>query len=464
MGFEKEYASYEPLRRILSSEKVKMLQDRLRLRERSQDDSERESDENLIVRKLDLLPSQFRPDFIIAIDGSYQSVPIINGFPGAELGYITLASVLISQDLVRRLADEDIIDPKKFRDTERASTIETVVPGCNVVLSGERSPKSSMRRILFEELKQNTVFTGGESLLETYEELLKIKIEEEERRRGVRRPQSPIEDVDQDMTYGYGEYECQHSGMPLYSTDATRLHELLNPSGTCGEMYGQIMSMLEKLWLVHILRAFEDRDWLDVLQRVAFVMDGPLACFSTWSWLNKPIIKEIRRINRKYKEKCGGEDLLIIGIEKSGTFFEHFKALDTSPSGAPGQFPACAAFLLTDDYIKKNIIFSQSNKLYGEDTYFGRKIFYKTMNGYMIVVVVATFSDYQQDLTTANLDQFPRMYDLMDHIDSMVSSRYPNSISPLISAHAEAAVPLNLGRRIFDKIAQEIRESSCRQS
>lgn len=262
------------------------------------------------------------------------------------------------------------------------------------------------------------------------------------------------------MTYGVGEYKCPHTGRPLYSVDAMRLHELLNTGGTSGEMYGQVMSMFEKLWLVHILRAFEKRGWLPILQRVAFIMDGPLACFSTWSWLNKPIISELSRINELQK-KISGKDLLIIGIEKSGTFYNHFDEIDTTVDGTSDKFPNQAAFLLSDGYIKRNIVFSEGSKhQYGEDIYFGRKLFYKTKTGYKVVPVIATFDKYQQDLTTANPDQFPRLADLMNLLDELVSSRYPNSVSPLVSAHAEAAIPLNLGKRIFEDIAREIREKS----
>ena len=47
----------------------------------------------------------------------------------------------------------------------------------------------------------------------------------------------------------------------------------------------------------------------------------------------------------------------------------------------------------------------------------------------------------------------------MNLLDMLVSSRHPNSVSPLISAHAEAAIPLNLGKRIFEDIAREIRDN-----
>jgi hypothetical protein len=45
-------------------------------------------------------------------------------------------------------------------------------------------------------------------------------------------------------------------------------------------------------------------------------------------------------------------------------------------------------FLPTDDYIKQRVIFSDSAKRYGTDTYFGRKFFYKTQSGARIVANV----------------------------------------------------------------------------
>lgn len=457
MGFENEFASYEPLRRILDSPKVQKLQDRLKVR--SFNDSEvRENLKQLLVKKSDL-PSEFIPDYIIAIDGSYHPAKAQNGFPGAEFGYITISAVLILEKAVRELATKEFIDPKTFRETEKASTIDTVIPGCNVIISSENSAKSSMRRALFEELQNTRAFEEGETLLETYEYLFQLK-QDSDKKSGKRRlPQSPIDGVDQEMAYGFGQYSCLQSKERLYSSDALRLHELMNPGGTNGEMYGQIMSMLEKLWLVHILRSFEKKDWLNILDRVTFVIDGPLACFSTWSWLNKSIISELRRINElQKKQTC--RDILIFGIEKSGTFYNHFEEIDTKVDGTTDRFPTQSAFLLSDDYIKKNIIFSESKKIYGTDTYFGRKLFYKTKTGYRIVPVLAFFNDYEQDIRTANLDQFPRLGALMNVLDEMVSSRYPNSVSPLVSAHAEAAIPLNLGKRIFDDIAREMRDKS----
>jgi hypothetical protein len=160
------------------------------------------------------------------------------------------------------------------------------------------------------------------------------------------------------------------------------------------------------------------------------------------------------------QKRINGQDLLIIGIEKSGTFFNHFIDIDTTKDGKTDKFPKQSALLLDDSYIKRNIIFSESTKPYGQDTYFGRKLFYKTASGQKLVPVVACFNDFQRNLSTAEPNQFSRLADVMNLLDRLVSNRYPNSVSPLVSAHAEAAIPLNLGKRIFEDIAREIREKS----
>ena len=452
MGFEGEFASYEPLRRLRESEKVEALEKRFKIRQRNEDT---ENFESTITKKSDLLESTTQPDLVLAIDGSFQTVKAENGFPGAEYGYITVASVLLNLKKMNELEKEDFIEPKTFRETENASTIESVFPGCNVILDNEKNAKSSLRRALFEELKSNKIFSECETLLETYEYLFKIKREKFNKEL---LPKSPIEGYEnKDMLYDYGEYICPYSGEPLFSTDALRLHELLNPSGSSGEMFGQIMSTLEKLWLVHILRSFEQKEWLPTLRRVAFIMDGALAVFSTSSWLTKVISDEISRINELQK-RINKQDLLIIGMEKSGTFFNHFIDIDTTKDGISDKFPKQSALLLDDNYIKHNIIFSESTKPYGQDTYFGRKLFYKTASGQKLVPVIAYFNDVQRDMSTAYPDQFSRLADVMNLLDKLVSSRYPNSVSPLVSAHAEAAIPLNLGKRIFEDIAREIRE------
>lgn len=448
MPFENEFAKIEPLRRIVESEKVKNIQGRYKLRELSDDELELKT-----IPATDLQASDWQPDMVIAIDGSHMEVPAKNGFPNAEIGYVAVASVLTFIDKIRELDKQEFIDPVELRKAEKTESFDSVFPGCNVILDSELTSMASMRKAVYEEFKNYKVFADGESLLDTYEVLFKHK-------RVVadsRKPKCPIDDFDckKDLVYNDGVYKCDCGEYELYSTDALRLHELMNPLGSNGEMFGQIMFTLEKLLLIHILRSFEKNNWLDTLKRIAFILDGPLAVFSTASWLTKSITVELNRINEIAKKK-NGQDILILGVEKTGTFVNHFEEIDRKETGEPDRIPNQSVFLLYHSYIKDKIIFSKSDKHYGIDTYFGRKFFYKTKTGQRLVGTVAFFNDYQKNLETAHINQFPRIADAISLLDQLASSRYPNAITPLSSAHSEASIPLNLGKRILETIAKEL--------
>jgi hypothetical protein len=356
---------------------------------------------------------------------------------------------------VRALEDEKFIDPKKFRETEQPTSIDSLFVGCNVVLQGEESAKSSMRKILYTELEKCRVFVNTETLLDTYQALLK------DRTAGNRAPKCPHDECEADYVFNTGEYYCASCGGKLYSTDALRLHELFNPAGTSGEMYGQIKETFKKLQLIHLLRSFEQHPgYFSVLRDIVFFMEGTLAVFSTSSWLAKPIRKELDRLNRKVNDEFN-MDLMILGIERTGNFVNHFADIDTKRDGTDDNFPKQSAFLLTNDYIRKHIVLNENpNYVYLEDTAFGRKFFYKTTAGYRVVASIATYNHYQANVNTAFPLQFPRLADVLLLLDKLVSSRYENSVLPLASAHAEAAIPLNLGKPIFDDIARQIKEHS----
>jgi hypothetical protein len=107
-------------------------------------------------------------------------------------------------------------------------------------------------------------------------------------------------------------------------------------------------------------------------------------------------------------------------------------------------------------YIKRNIVYSESDRLYGRQTYFGRKLFYKTASGALIVATLPFLNDWHRDLRQAEPSQYPRLADAMALLDQLVSSRYPHSLAPIVSAHAEAAIPLNLGIRVLEDMARKL--------
>jgi hypothetical protein len=342
------------------------------------------------------------------------------------------------------------VNPVEFRKTEETAAIDAAFPGSNVIVRSHTSAKDSFRESLYENFRDVIVDDDKVSLLDTFEVLLNLKPQEHDQA-------CPYENEEchERLNVPPGITTCSLTKKPIYSTDALRIYERFRDMGSNGEALGEIMQVWERVLLVHLLRGFERRKLLHKANQVAFIMDGPLAIFGHPAWLSKAISKELKRINALAKEQTG-TDLIIIGIEKSGEFFEHFNAVDETETPGNPFFPAGTYSLPTDDYIKERIIFSQSPKRYGLDTYFGRKFFYKTQNGYRIVANLAFLSKEQDTLETDNIKLYPQFGTICRLLDKLVSSQYPNSLSPIIAAHAQAAIPLNLGKKVLEQLARAL--------
>lgn len=116
--------SYEPLRRLLSDKKIELLRSKIKIRNEVE---EVDWNENTIALS-ELGESDWEPQLIIAIDGDYSKHQINNGFPGAEIGYITVSTVVILVDKLKELEDSRFVDPKKYRETEMPTSIDCSFP------------------------------------------------------------------------------------------------------------------------------------------------------------------------------------------------------------------------------------------------------------------------------------------------------------------------------------------------
>lgn len=447
MPYEGEFAEYRSIRRLVQSERVKKLLERAKERDVSQD-----AIALPLVKRSDIQPSGWQPELVLAIDGSHQPEQVEKGYPGSEVGYVTVAAVPLDVAKVRELDKERPVDPKKFRSTEQAASIDSAFPGCNIVIDDEKSPIASLRKALFETFAETRIFSDGETLLDTYEALLG--------HRTTFKQDCPYDDClssSGKFILKRGAYRCDcMSRNPLYSTDALRIHEGMLPDSSNGAMFAEVMQILEHMLVIHVLRWLEQKNLLWLLQDMAIVVDGPLAIFGHPASLLQPFAKEIRRINDAAKKSTGGLDMLLIGVEKKGIFVNHFERIDQSKKGPSGNFPSQTVALLTDEYIKQNIVFSESTKPYGKDDYFGRKLFYKTASQARIVASLPFLEDSHMNTKRADPEQYPRLADALALFDQLASSRYPNAFVPLISAHAEAAIPLNLGARVLEEMAKRL--------
>lgn len=444
MPYEGEYAHYQPLKRIVESQRVQQLLRRSRILERSA------LVQNVVPAQSPDAPTTL-PSLILAIDGSHAEVDVRNGYPGAKVGYCSVASVIMNLAEVDRLDANRPISPIDFRKTEQPSSDASALPGCNVITRDHTSARDSFREALFELLHDAIVDEEDHTrLLATYQALLAHKPTDQ-----IACPYSHL-DCARDVSIGQNIETCPCSlHKPLLPTDALRIHERFNnESGTNGEAFGLVMQVWERLLLIHLLRCFEQRDWLARLTEIAFFLDGPLAVFGPPAWLSAAIRKELERINTNFRNATNN-DLMIVGIEKSGNFVTHFDELDRREDGSQ-HFSPRTYFLPTDNYIKQRVIYSDSPKRYGVDTYFGRKFLYKTSSGARIVASIPFLRADQDTLDTNEPSAFPRFGTVCALLDKLVTSRFENALAPLVSAHAQAAIPLHLGQKVLKQLAQAL--------
>lgn len=445
MPYEGEYATYRPLHRIAECQRVTSLLARSKLLKT----------EDLSCSPIPIeAPPQITalPRFILAIDGSYAEVDVKNGYPGAKIGYCTAASVLLDLQLVGELDVERPVDPSEFRKTEQSGSVDAALPGSNVVTRRQNSARASFREELYDLFTDIIVDEDDRTnLLATYEALLALK--------PTTKPQScPYKEshgCTAEFVVGAGSATCPTCGNTIYSTDALRIHERFRDIGTNGESFGLVMQVVERLLVIHLLRCFERRNLLQRLVSLAFFIDGPLAVFGPPAWLSAAISHELKRLNQKVQEAVG-KDLLILGIEKTGGFVQHFEEIDQQETQGQQRFSFRQYILLTDNYIKKRILYSDSNKRYGEDTYFGRKFFYKAQSGARIVASIPFLSDTQDTISSDDITLYPQFATICTLLDRVVSSRYANSVSPLIAANAQAAIPLQLGSKVLTQLARAL--------
>lgn len=445
MPHEGEYAHYRPLHRITESTQVKSLLARSKKLETG-------------PLSIPVSPSTATeclselPRLLLAIDGSYAEVDVATGYPGAKIGYCTAATVLIDMDLIGKLDECRPVNPVEFRKTEQAACVDRALPGCNIVTRRQTSPRASFREELYDIFVETIVDEDdGTNLLSTYETLLALK--------PSHNPQScPYKEshgCNESLIIPSGFSKCPKCGNPIYSTDALRIHERFNDIGANGEAFGLVMQVIERLLIIHFIRCFERGSVLPRLKSLAFFVDGPLAVFGPPAWLSAAISAELKRLNNLFR-KSTGQDLVVVGIEKNGEFVEHFLTIDETETSGKYLFAPKQYALLTDDYIKRRINLSDSQKRYGQDTYFGRKFFYKTKNGAKVVASIPFLSDEQDRIDTDDISLYPKFSAVCSLLDSVVSSRYVNAVSPLVTAHAHAAIPLYLGTKVLTQLARAL--------
>ncbi|MDE2731026.1 MAG: hypothetical protein OXI38_06505 [Bacteroidota bacterium] len=241
---------------------------------------------------------------------------------------------------------------------------------------------------------------------------------------------------------------CEKCQRPVLLADALRAQEIFSDEQPCGDAHGRVRQAFEILCLMNILRGLaETSNGLSALRRIAFVLDGPLAAFSTIAVLQKGVMRELRRI----EQLVSPGHLLVMSGVKTGSFVQHFAELDEAPA-PDSRIPSRTVFLPNDIYIRENIVArvaADNSRPWGDITYFGRPLVVKTQDGQRLILNLAQ-PEADPPLTNA-----PRPAVLTEAIAIAACLGVgEHEFLPLRRAHAAAAIPLRVGTSIIESLAR----------
>jgi hypothetical protein len=81
---------------------------------------------------------------------------------------------------------------------------------------------------------------------------------------------------------------------------------------------------------------------------------------------------------------------------------------------------------------------------------------YKTRSGARIVASIPFLNAQQDTLSSDEISIYPELPIVCALLDKLVSSRYPNALAPIVAAHAQAAIPLQLGAKVLQQLARAL--------
>jgi hypothetical protein len=352
---------------------------------------------------------------VFGIDGSLQVIRA-DTHPHMTLAFVKTAMVLLDQYALSQV-DQDTPHPFALRDilSQSAQYHSTVFPLRHVSLSGMRN-YDAVRQIIYESLKDQSL--EGEP----FETLKWLIYEKWDGRSKVPAPfHCPhCEEFVATLAYDADEGNCPNPACQgkLFVTDFLGFHQDMSPDATPDTIAKAYMTIHETLLLFTGVRYFWEYK-RQALDTCLFVKDGPLALFSQYSKLVEPI--------RRFLEfaKAQNQMIYIVGQEKTGRFAEHLELI--SKFAQPGSF-----FLPDSTYIAENLQHRTGRrKSYGEDTYYGAKVFIK-LNEYHAMVLSIPTGLYVADPTWTDLIGWERICASLPHI---LSHRYEGALLPLELAH-----------------------------
>jgi len=382
---------------------------------------------------------------VIAVDGGYTETFVREDYPSACITFFTFGPLLFSLSDLRQLDTKRFIAPEDLQKLKNIERYTLVLPTKGIRHQGQPSLSATIRRAVFDffEAKRGN---DNDQLMKSLRWFLF--------RRWKKSPDDALETEIAHCPYDCGQgviafrysdapqRSCPTCGQPVYLTDVFRLHERVDEETGGSGIAAYVMTMLEQLVLVHLIHNIMDMK-ASLLRQIIFIKDGPLAFFGLVAPLYKPM-RELVEYLLGEPGGASGPTLRLAGLEKSGAFVEHAASIqDRMTKGS--------YFVVGDDYIRKYIVpGSDASATFGQNTYYGQKVFYRAKTGEMHVATIPA----KQYTGNPQPGHIPRLDQILALIGELRCSMYDNALIPVALANKLVSLSDFPSKRILTQFAK----------
>lgn len=375
---------------------------------------------------------------IIAIDGGYSEVPVRVEFPSATIAFFQFGALFFKMEDLDRLEHSAFIDPADIGRLKNIERLKLTLPIKNVTLKGQRDLTLSVRKTLYEFFGQ-TMEEG--TLLESLHwfifEDYKVTLPEWSLASCPVCPERNIALASAKMSKEYS-WLCPACKGSVYLTDVFRLHEAIDQELGAGGILGYLMTTVEQIILVHLIRLILTQKPA-LLGQILFVKDGPLAVFGQTANMHEPMRALVRWLFKN-------QNLFLVGLEKSGAFVEHAAEIASNLKNG-------SILLLSNDYIYKYVVpgTADASSPYGRTTYYGSKLIFKAPAGGLHVITVPT----PDILMEPKLADLPNLEVILTNVEKLRCDMYDNALVPVALVNKLVSLANHPSAKILQRFAMD---------
>lgn len=367
---------------------------------------------------------------VICVDGSFTVVPHALK-DHKKLAYIKIAAIGLNIEELEK-ANKVVVNPEVVKKitNEYATTQSTVLPLENISIPGQ-SLKETIRKSIYLSFKN--LFKG--KLLDTLVFLVgkcwdsNIEIDAHF--------SCPYCGAENKLSKGALEFDCVNQNC---SSDGLNIVDYLgflsqNPEDQSdSKVATDLMLIMEHLTLFYYLRELIENG--EKLEDYLILKDGPLLLSGQYSRLVDPMREYLEYLDKS------GKKVNFVGVEKSGTFFNHIPEIKSLMKVED------SIFIPSNKYIFEKIKYSISEDTqYGERVLYGSKLFYSPdgKNTYVLTVPTGLF---KLDPKVNDFIELPRIASTLKRIQS---HRFDSALTPIVAVNSIASMSFYPSNNILSR-------------